>query len=127
VEKTMTTVSIAPPNSLIVIAAAPTGEGPTEWTRGSGVMATEACIVVACLMEQDGETRITIASSANVKPGTSPMFEGFLKTPHHKVAVWTVEWEKLLEANVPMNRTRIRIWTNRGSEPDKIDIGLGEE
>jgi hypothetical protein len=89
-------------------------------------VATETCILVACDPEQDGKTTITIGTPAEAKDGYGPTFDGFLDTPHHKVAVWTVEWEKLLEASVPTGRTRIRIWTNHASWPDKIHIGLGE-
>jgi hypothetical protein len=75
----------------------------------------------------DGETRITIGPPAKVKGTSGPLFDGFLDTQHNKVAVWTIEWRKLLEAAVPTSRTRIRIWTNRPLEPDKVHIGLDED
>jgi hypothetical protein len=121
-----TTVTIAPPNSLVAIAEAPTDAVPMETEEGSGIGATDVCIVVGCLAEMDGETRITLGPPALVGGGDGPVFDGFLDTPHHKVAVWTIEWEKVLEATVPTGRTRVRIWTNHASEPDKVHVGTGE-
>ena len=49
-----------------------------------------------------------------------------LDTPRRKVAVWTVEWKKLLETRVPTTRTRIRVWINHPTEPDDVYVGVGE-
>ena len=75
-------------------------------------------------MCQDGETRITLGNPT--KTSYRPAFDGFLDTPDCTVAVWTVPWEKMLEAKVPTTRTRLRIWTNHPSEPDDVYIGVGE-
>jgi hypothetical protein len=50
-----------------------------------------------------------------------PRFE----TPSHAVVVWTVEDEMVLSAKVPDAETRVRIWVNHPTEPDKVIIGLG--
>jgi hypothetical protein len=126
-EKTMnTSVTIAPMNSIVVVSDGPNTGGPTEMERGSGIAANRYSIVVGCFLDVDRATRITLGPSPAVAADCRLAFDGFLDTPHHRVAVWTVEWEKLLEARVPTARTRIRIWTNHVTEPDDVYIKVGE-
>jgi hypothetical protein len=116
-------ITLAPPNSIIAVADAPTSSVPTL-RRGESIVSTRACILVACLMFQDGETKVTFGRPIN--PKDRPVFDGFLYTPHRKVAVWTVPWDKVLETGAPTTRTRILIWTNHPTEPDDVYIGVGE-
>jgi hypothetical protein len=117
-------ISIAPANSIVGIADGPTADVPQGFDPGKGVAATLSCITVICLPEVDGPTKISLGPSS--KAGSNPEFSGFLDTPNHMGAVWTVEWQKLLEARVPTSRTKIRIWTNHPTEPDEVFIGLGD-
>ena len=89
---------------------------------GSRIGSTPSCIAVGCLMYQDGETKVTLGHQH--RNDGRPAFDGYLDTPHRKVAVWTIEWDMVLETSVPTTRTRIRVWTNHPTEPD--DIGVGE-
>src|SRR5262245_41916140 len=114
-------ITIAPPNSLIAIAAAPTASGVPRLGQES-IASTRSCILIACRMFQDGETKITFGYPLN--RDQQPTFDGFLDTPHRTVAAWIVPWEKVLETRVSMTRTRIRIWTNHSREPDDICIGV---
>ena len=116
-------IAITPPNSLIVIAGGPTRDAPTTM-GGLSIASTRSCVIVSCLMFQDGETRVTLGQP--LKTDERPSFDGFLDTPHHRVAAWTVEWEEVLGTRVPTTRTRIRIWTNRQREPDDVYVGIGE-
>jgi hypothetical protein len=75
-------------------------------------------------MFQDGETKITLGQALETKD--RPALDGFLDTPRLTVAVWTVEWQRLLEMKVPTTRTRIRIWTNHPTEPNEVYVGAGE-
>ena len=117
-------IMIAPPNSLIAIAEAPTGTGPTTMGRSS-IASTRSCIVVSCLMFQGGETRITLGQPLTTDD--RPAFDGFLDTPRRRVAAWTVEWENLLRsvawvgaqrrpraalATIPALRAGLRHWQN---------------
>lgn len=118
-------VTIAPPNSIVVIAEdLATTAFPERFERGQGFASTPSCIGIACYPDMDGTTNITLGPPPNVNG--RPAFAGFLETPHHRVAVWTIEWLKLLEARVPASRTRIRIWTNHPTCPSEVFIGIGE-
>jgi hypothetical protein len=75
-------------------------------------------------MEQDGPTEFVLGPTREVDPGDRPAFDGQLETPNCAVVVSTVERELLLSENVPTKRTRVRIWVNHPTEPDKVIVGL---
>lgn len=119
-----TSTKIAPPNSLLLISDRDSGKVP-EITRGRDLWSTDSCVVVGCLAFMDGETDITLGVATDVDPGTPPVFDGKLETPNLSVVVSSVEWNTILWAQVMNKQTRIRIWTNRSREPDKVVIGIG--
>jgi hypothetical protein len=73
----------------------------------------------------DGETEVVPGSAAEVDPGGLPAFDGTIATPSRKVVVTTVEEETVLKTTVPDIATRVRVWTNRTREPDRVMIGVG--
>ena len=116
-------ISIAPLNSLVLVAEAPTQEGPSAFD-GKGVAATPSCIAVVCFPEPDGETKVSLGPCKDMDG--APEFSAVLDTPNRKVAVWTIEWQKLLTASVPTERTKISIWRNHPRWPTEVYIGIGE-
>lgn len=124
---TTTSITLAPPNSLVFIEDATGGmvPDPNRIALEAGITATDSCIAVCCLCSDDGPTKITMGPAQEVDPGEHPAFDGILATPTRTVAVDTVEVDGVLVANVPALRTRIRIWTNRPKEPDNVVVGLG--
>jgi hypothetical protein len=117
-------ITIAPLNSLVLITGGLTVAVPRDIEPGEGVVSTSSCIAVVCFPEVDGPTNISLGPCPEAT--SNPAFIGFLDTPSHKVAVWTVEWQKLLEARVPTSRTKIRIWRNHPRWPTEVFIGIGE-
>jgi hypothetical protein len=124
---TTTSITLAPPNSLIFIEGARGGlvPDPNRIALEAGIISTDTCIAVCCLCADDGPTKIKMGEAREVDPGERPAFDGILATPTRTVAVTTVEVDRVLVSNVPALRTRIRIWTNRQREPDNVVIGLG--
>ena len=116
--------SIAPPNSMLLISDPNRGQGP-EFIEGQLILSTPSRISVGCLMFADGETEVTLGTSDEVDPGVLPAFDATLETPNRAVVVWTVEDETVLSAKVPDAETRVRIWVNHLTEPDKVIVGLG--
>jgi len=116
-------IRIAPSNSLLFISDPNGGEAPDP-VRGALVLSTPSCISVACLMWQDGETEVSLGSDVGVHENWIVAFDGMLETPNRSVVVSTVEGNAVLEAHVPGTRTRVRIWLNRLSEPDRVAIEL---
>jgi hypothetical protein len=121
------TVKIAPPNSLVLISDAQGGvvPDPDVIARKAEIISTTSCAAVCCLAANDGETEITMGPAGEVGPTDDPAYDGTIATPTRTIVVWTVEWRKLLEMDVPTLQTRLRVWTNRPREPDKVLIGFG--
>lgn len=117
-------IRVAPPNSLLFVSDSNGGKVP-DFLPERLVLATPSCISVGCLTFADGETEVTLGPAIEVNPGKSPAFDGDLETPNRAVAVSTVEREKLLEERVPFENTRVRIWVNHPTEPDKVIVGWG--
>jgi hypothetical protein len=119
----MQSIRIAPPNSLLFIADSDGGQIPV--TDGTArLWSTPSCIVVGCLAEMDGETEVSIGAAEGIDTGGAPTFDGMLTTPSRKVFVSSVE-QSVLSATVSGITTRVRIWTNHPTEPDKVVVGLG--
>jgi len=117
------TTKVAPPNSLLFISD-PSRESVPDFEEGKLILATASCVSVGCLMYLDGDTEVAVGSPDEVAFGAAPAFDGMLETPNRSVIVSTVEWKVVLHSSVPNTKTRIRIWVNHPTEPDKIGIGL---
>lgn len=114
---------LAPPNSLVLIEDPSGGEIPDSMNQ-SLISATDSCIAVGCRAEDDGETEIVLGNCNKVDTGEQPMFDGLLRTPTRKLVVRTVLGITLLEMPVSETQTRLRIWVNDPTEPDRIAIGI---
>jgi hypothetical protein len=116
--------SLRPPYSQIVILDPKARVEVPDWKKGASFVATDTCILFACLAEIDGETQFTLGSVSEVNPGFPPIFEGELKTPNHQIALETVEGDSVLGAQTNRPVTIVRIWSNRAKEPDKVIVGI---
>lgn len=114
----------APPNSLVLISDSDGGVPPRP-ARGAWILSTPSCISVGCMTFADGETEFILGAAKDVASADPLRFDGELETPHRTVIVSTVEDNVILKAQVPTVRTRVRVWTNRPTHPDKVVIGLG--
>lgn len=115
---------VAPPNSLMLISDQ-SGGTPPDTMRGARLSATPSCIAVGCLMFADGRTKFTLGIARDVGTEEPPVFDGILETPQRTIVVRTVEHKTLLKSAVDDTRTRVRVWVNRPTEPDKVIIGVG--
>ncbi len=119
----ITSKRIAPPNSVILIEDPSGGEIPASMNQ-SVIAATDSCIAVGCLAEDDGETEIILGLSGEVSDGDQPAFDGLVKTPSRKVAVRTVHGVTVLETAVPKSEARVQVWVNDTREPDRITVAV---
>lgn len=116
-------IRIAPPNSLLYISDSRGGTVP-EWKRGAPILSSPSCISFSCLTFADGETDVTVGAASDVDPGVRPAFDGSLETPSRTLELSTVERNTVMQTAVPAESTRVRIWTNHPTEPDKVIVGL---
>jgi hypothetical protein len=112
-------ISLAPPNSIILIAD-PSLRYEVPADMGSALItATPSCIGVGTLAEMDGETTIRL-SEAFAAPEGRLVFDGLLETPGLQVALIDSGASPLLSMHVQSRTTRIKIWVNDPSEPDLV-------
>jgi hypothetical protein len=116
---------IAPRNSLLFIAGAP-DEGESPEVTGIGlVWSTPSCVAIGTRMEDDGETSVMLSDEAHADSadlGLRRVFDGSIHTPKKEIWVSTVTGEGVLSLPVPMITSRIEIWANDITEPDKLLI-----
>ena len=115
----------SPPNSIVAISD-PSGGVIPEPPQSGSIAATSSLLVVGCLTFTDGETEFVLGNNPSVVSGESLVFDGVLETPSRAIQVATVFDDILLRADVPTESTRVRVWTNRPVEPDRVIIGLGD-
>ncbi len=121
----MTTASIAPPNSVILVMDPDTGEIPQ--TMGNQVVsATESCIAIGCRSEDDGPTEIILESATEVKPSNVDLvFDGELSTPNRTLSICTVMNEDIMAVAVDGAKTRIRVYVDDPTEPIRVIVHFG--
>lgn len=115
-------ISLAPPNSLILIVGAEKYEVPSSM-KGAAFAQTMSCIAVGSLSEIDGQTSILLKKISESEREFAPSFTGFINTPSCLVEVKTILGKTLLQMPVLYKKTKISIWTNDKFEPDEIIIG----
>jgi hypothetical protein len=118
------TKRMAPPNSVVLVSDADGGEIP-KTMGGVLVSATNTCVAVGCLSEDDGQTEFTLAPLTEVDRADKPVYEGMLRTPKRRVVIRSVLGEHLLELPVLQEVTKIKIWANDAQEPDNVVVGVG--
>jgi hypothetical protein len=103
-------------------------ELPDAWPTESGIATTSTCILLGCdpADPDDDDIRFTIGLEHHLRPVGRPMLDQVMETPNGRVGIWTTEFRKILEQQVPTTRTRVRIWGNRAKDPDDVMIGLSE-
>jgi hypothetical protein len=117
----MKTISITPPNSLILIMDYTSGQVP-ETMGNELVSATRSCIAVGCRSEDDGPTEVHLAESHEVTPSEALRFDGEISTPSKKLSICSVLNQEILSTHVHGTTTRVRVFANHAMEPDRILI-----
>ena len=114
---------VAAPNALLLLSDI-NGGIALSGMQGSLIASTPTCIAIGCTSDCNGETEVLVGPGREVSTSEAATFEGELDSPSRKVALRTLLRSRVLEAPVRHPRTRVRIWVNHPSEPDKIVIGL---
>ncbi len=118
-------IVVAPPNSLFFISESLRSEAP-EVTGVGLVWFNATCVVIGCLMYQDGETTVTVTSEGEPDDEINMRaFDGVIETPARELVISSCEHDVYLQVPVVSTRTRVRIWVNDTSEPDEIFVRLG--
>jgi len=115
---------LAPPYSQVQVVDTASGSAIPILTGDAPVVASNACIAIACLAEMDGQTSFTLGLTDEVDPGNAPIFSGPIMTPNRKVALRTVEGDVILEIGVENIESNVQVWIGDLSEPDEVIVGV---
>jgi hypothetical protein len=117
----MKKLSVAPPNSLVLVMDIHSGLVPEEMGTNL-VSATESCIAVGCRAECDGPTEIHFGNAQELSPSDLMVFDGDIATPRKKLALCSVLNRELLAADVAGELTHVRVFANDPIEPDRVFV-----
>ena len=117
-------INYAPPNSLILIHGSSNADIPNSMD-GKGISATPSCIAVGTLSQQDGETSIVLTdeiSALTADEALHIVYTGQLETPNREILVENVLGDLILKMPTKEKHTKISVFSNHDSEPDKLVI-----
>jgi len=72
----------------------------------------------------DGGTEFTLGRLSELDRPKKPAYEGTLNTPSRQLVIRSVLGVELLGLTVEGDVTRVKIWANDTSEPDRIVIAV---
>ena len=99
-------------------------ELPTAF-RGTCFATNTSCINIGCRLWQEGEIEIMLGTPADLMPEGEPALDRSIRTPRNQVLLFDANHPELMQYPVESRRTRIRIWTNHPTEPDRVTLVVG--
>ena len=121
---TVITRKAAPSHSFFIIDDSRSGT-PPEPQFFAGTLSTSSMLYVTCLMFQDGKTEISLGPASEVPQEGMIAFDNYLETLNGMISITTVDGTIVAKQKVGTLNTRIRVWTNHPTEPDRIIVGWG--
>lgn len=121
----VTSAGLETPGCVAFIADVSTGGGPVNTDRDRNIWPTEDCVAVGLMSFMDGMTEMIFGGRNSLAHATEPQFDGFIETPGRRLGVLTVHNKVVGQPVLVGLRTRIRIWTDHPTEPEKIDVVFG--
>ena len=102
------------------------GSSPPEQLDDGLVHYNRQCVSVGCYPEIDGETTFILGRATEMgRESVVPVFDGTIETPTRRLVICTVLGTILLEAEVPDQSTRVRVWANHLQWPTEVIVGWG--
>jgi hypothetical protein len=89
------------------------------------VQATSSCVAIRCLHEMDGAVELTLGPIRELAQVGYPEFDQMIETPNRRLMISGVSGEPLLQTDIPLTQTRVRVWRNHPVWPDKVVVGWG--
>lgn len=73
----------------------------------------------------DGDTEIYVCGPDDTIELVQPACTSLLLTPTRQFAISTSEQDVIAHMPLTSTSTRVRVWTNRETEPDQVAIQIG--
>lgn len=90
-----------------------------------GIFSSPDCINIPALYWNDGDTHVTFGPSSEIIKAGQPDFDGILNTANKEIILFDALEPQFAIAQVPSEKTRIRIWMNHPTSPDQVTIAWG--
>ena len=83
-----------------------------------------SCLVLACEIDCEGETKIIVGPIAEVREPAEPLLDKILETPSSVLVLRLVPNIIVYEVATGSSHVRVAAWTNHPTQPTRIVIGL---
>jgi hypothetical protein len=119
-------MQIAVPNGLLFVRDSQVRKYPDFDDETASFWSISTCVMIACLVDCDGQTDITVGATTQISQNRQPAFARMLATPSRKLIFEIVPGETVHEIAVSYDVTRIQIWTDgRHRCAQTVVIGIG--
>ncbi|MGE0500895.1 MAG: hypothetical protein AB7I79_04455 [Rhizobiaceae bacterium] len=115
---------IAPPYLQFFISDLLGAEGPVQGPETLRIISNGVAISVPCQYGEEGETELIVGSASEVPQLNVQMFDGIIPTPNGALLFSDAELTTIMTYPAKESRTRIRIWTDGSTLPDKVVVGI---
>lgn len=119
----MTTQTIRPMGSFLVIADDIYADMPEFHDGPSRLWANESCIGVGTRADVDGETQLEV-SREPFKTILPLVFDGMIVAPNKRVTISDAHLTEYAAMPVKGDKAHVRVWTNDPREPTRILISI---
>jgi len=120
------TMQIAVPNGLLFVRDSKIRNVPDFDDEQASFWSIATCVMIACLVDREGETDIAVGAADHVAQTRPPALDRILETPSRKIILEIVPGETVHEVSTMNDKIRIRIWTDgRHRSAESVVIGLG--
>ena len=89
------------------------------------ILFNDQCITVPCAYQDEAETDLTVGTPEEVGQARTPQFDDWLPTASRLLVFTDVELNELANWPVASSETRIRIWTDALTLPERIVVAIG--
>lgn len=118
-------ITIAPPNSLVLLMDYENGEIPENFNDGL-ISATSSCVAIGTLPEVDGLTYVKLSDDTPCLESKKMIliFDGTIHLRGIELSLCTSENQVLTSLKVKSGKNKVEIYVNDRFVPDKIFIFL---
>lgn len=116
---------IAPPYLQFFISDSSLPENPQPDVEKIRILFNGNCVSVPCAYYEETQTELMVGTFEEVAQKGKPQFDGIIPTPNGSVVFSDVLLTEWLAYPTPTAETRIRIWTDGLTLPERVVIAVG--
>lgn len=117
-------IRIAPPYLQFFISDASLPENPIQGEEIE-IISNGQCLSVPCAYWDEAETELIVGSLEEVSEPQASQFDGTIPTPSRALVFHDALLNELLVYPTSTDETRIRIWTDGLTLPERVVVAVG--